>query len=293
MSTQPPSPLRVLLAWPEPARTRLWRGLRRLGVDATLSTPVEMRSWLQTTDYYHVLYLAPADWRALAASQRASLARAVTLIVLGPAAANAADLTTARAGLYFVTELEPTAWLAALTALHRSLALGHALPASAAAAADALTFVGDAACWPDPQSAPQVAAARTAAPAPLAARPSIAQSLPATATVAVARLHIAGDYVNGDKSTVSATGDQIVHLKDAAPAKLEMRAGQDQVNIVRSSGAPGQLTQTAAATQVNIQRTATATAPSADTAAAARTCPECGQALAPAHHFCSECGREV
>ncbi|MGB4978898.1 MAG: hypothetical protein WBR35_19345, partial [Anaerolineae bacterium] len=66
-----------------------------------------------------------------------------------------------------------------------------------------------------------------------------------------------------------------------------------QVNIVRSGGAPGQLTQTAAAAQVNIQRTATAAASSADTAAAARTCPGCGQALAPAHHFCSNCGREV
>lgn len=290
MSAHPPAPLRVLLAWPEPARTRLWRGLRRLGVDATLSTPVEMRSWLQTTDYYHMLYLAPADWRALSASQRASLARAVTLIVLGPAAANAADLTTARAGLYFVTELEPTAWLAALTALHRSLALGHALPASAAAAAGALIFVGDAACWPEPQPASR-AAATTPAPPPTTG--SKQPLMPATAAVAVAQLNIAGDYVNGDKSTVSATGDQIVHLKDIAPAKLEMRAGQDQVNIVRSGGAPGQLTQTAAAAQVNIQRTATATAPSADTAAAARTCPECGQALAPAHHFCSNCGREV
>lgn len=293
MSSQSPSPLRVLLAWPEPARTWLWRGLRRLGVDVTLTTPVEMRSWLQSTDYYHMLYVAPTDWRALPASQQASLGRAVALIVLGPAAAAAADLQAARAGLYFVTELEPTAWRAALTALHRSLALGHALPASTAEAASALVFVGDAACWSDPQSAPQVAASRTAAPTPLAAQPSIAQSLPATATVAVAQINIAGDFVEGDKSTVSATGDQIVQMQHSAPAKLEMRAGQDQVNIVRSGGAHDQLKQTAAAAQVNIQRIATSTAPTADTPAAARTCPECGQALDPAHRFCSNCGREV
>lgn len=290
MSAHPPASLRILLAWPEPARALLWRALRQVRVDITLSTAAEVRSWLQVADYYHMLYLAPTDWRALPASQQASLGRAVALIVLGPAAAAAADLQAARAGLYFVSELESAAWLAALTAFHRALTLGHALPASTAAAAGALAFVGDAACWPEPQPASR-AAATTPAPPPTTG--SKQPLMPATAAVAVAQINIAGDFVEGDKSTVSATGDQIVQMQDSAPAKLEMRAGQDQVNIVRSGGAPDHLTQTAAAAQVNIQRLAASTAPSTGTPAAARTCPECGGVLGPTHRFCSNCGREV
>lgn len=298
MSAQAPQPLRVLLAWPEPAATDLWRGLQALGplIDVTRAPTAELADYLQVAGYYHVLHVAPDHWRSLPLRQRGRLAGRVCLVVLGPGPAAASDAEAAAACIYLTSSRTPAEGVALCQALHQALSEGWPASEIAASSGGRLVLVGGEPTWPPlPDARPAVGAAQAdpiqgrslhvvdaqggaVAIGPGARATNVAaggtyieqQTVTSGSGIAIGSIVVRGDMVAGDKVVHHAAGDQI-NINRGAPAagKLDQRAEGDQVNVNRMGGVP------------------------TPASSAAKTCPTCGEPVQPGHRFCQGCGRQV
>ncbi len=285
-----PHPLRVLLAWPEPAATDLWRGLQAQGpqVDVTRAPAAELADYLQVAGYYHVLHVTPEHWRGLPPRQRARFAGRVCLVVLGPGPAAASDAEGAASCLYLPANQPAAEGVALYLAFHRSLSEDWRVSEVAADSGGRLVLAGGEPAWPaagaqyQPARGRQVnavdASGGAVAIGPGAKATKIAaggtyierQTVTSASGVAVGQIVVLGDAVSGDKVVHHAAGDQ-VNINRGAPAagKLEQNAAGDQVNVNRTGGAP------------------------TSASSAAKTCPTCGEPVQPGHRFCQGCGRQV
>lgn len=145
-----PRPLRVLLTWPPPASAMLRRRLdaHRPAIDVTTIPVSELKNYLVTPDYYHVLLISPVDWRTFTSILRHKFVSRVNLLVLGPDPAAFAELEDARAGLYFPSTLPLGETVLILAILHARLGQRWTLGDCLAENAGRLAFTGIETCWP-------------------------------------------------------------------------------------------------------------------------------------------------
>lgn len=293
MNARAPQPLRILLAWPEPAATELWRVLQALRpqVDVTRASAAELADHLQVACYYHVLHVTPDQWRALPPRQRGRLAGRVCLVILGPGPAATDDAAGIPSCLYAPVETSEAEGVALFQAMHQVLAEGWHLAEIVANSRGRLALAGGEPAWPAPAAPAEVdtqnppahgravnvvdAQGGAVALGPSAKAINVGaggsyieqQTVTTGSGIAIGSIVVRGDMVAGDKVVHHAAGDQINVNRGAPPAgKTEQNAGGDQVNINRMSTTPP------------------AGAPKP------RTCSKCGELVEPEHRFCLHCG---
>jgi hypothetical protein len=257
-----PARLRALIAWPAPYAAALARSLKDAGVDVTPTA--DLAAHLTVPGYYHVAYAGLAEWRGFSAKKRAALAGRVALLILGPAAATAADSEGVSACLRLPAELPPGECAALFAALHAALAEGWTLAQVAGGSGGRLAFDGAEPAWPAIEPAPRPRP-------PEGARGGwrddgrYRDNAGPGAGYGPGTIIVNGDAVFGNKLVQHAAGDQINITRGSNAAKLEQDAGGDQVNVNRTGGG----------------------AP-----AAGGTCRACGAALTPPGKFCGKCGEK-
>jgi len=290
MNVLPPRPLRILLAWPEPAATMLWRALQPLHPDAdvTLTPMAEVHGFLRDAGYFHVLHIDLADWRALTPQRRRWLAARVCLIVLGPGSPAPGDLEGAASCVYLPAVTTAEDGIALLATLHGLLAQGWRISEIIAKSGGRLALAGGEPAWPEAPSGqppsdatpdrPMSGRAVNVVDAPGGAvaigqgakATNVAaggtyiekQTVRADAGVAIGQIVVLGDSVAGDKIVHQAAGDQVNINRGTPPvAKLEQKAGGDQVNVNRTAVTP-----------------------------AVKKCAQCGQPVRADDRFCQSCG---
>jgi hypothetical protein len=257
----------VLLAWPEPIATQLYRQLQpfRPQLDVTLVPSSQAGDYLHEPGYYQALYVTPEMWRSLAHRWRQRRDAATCLVVLGPGPASAAYLAEAASALYMPSALDEAGCAALFTDLHQALRAGWPVVEAVAASAGRLALAGAEPAWP----AATTIAAGSASPsvASVAGENACAvqQTVVSNQGIVVGAITVQGDQVHGNK--------------------VVYQAGGDQVNITRSGAAPAKLAQDAAGDQVNVSR-ASHTLP-------VRRCPQCKELVRPTDRFCQSCGRQM
>ena len=243
-NASPPRPLRILLAWPEPAATTLWRALQPLHphADVTLTPMAKVQGFLHDAGYFHVLHVALADWRALTPQQRRRLAARVCLTAIGPDSAAPDDLDGAANCLYLPAVTTAEEGIALLATLHGLLAEGQSISEITAKSGGRLALAGGEPAWPAATSErpSRNAALDSAAPGrvvnvvdasggaaaigPDTKATNVAaggtyieqQTVRADAGVAIGQIVVLGDAVAGDKVVHQAAGDQ-VNVNRGAP----------------------------------------------------------------------------
>lgn len=289
-NASPPRPLRVLLAWPEPAATTLWRALQPFHphADVTRTPMAEVHRFLRDAGYFHVLHIELADWRELTVQQRRRLAARVCLIMLGPDSAAPGDLDGAASCVYLPAVTTAEEGIALLATLHGLLAQEWSVTEIIAKSGGRLALAGGEPSWPAATSErpSRNAALDSAAPGravnvvdasggavaigPDTKATNVAaggtyiehQIVTSGSDVVIGQIVVLGDAVSGDKVVHRAAGDQInINRGVPAASKLEQSAGGDQVNINRGGGAP-----------------------------AAKRCTQCGQPVQADGQFCQNCG---
>lgn len=294
--TAAPHPLRVLLAWPEPAASDLWRGLQTLGtlVDVTRAPAAELADFLRVAGYYHVLYVTPDHWRGLSPRQRARLAGRVCLVVLGPGQALAGDAEGMPSCLYMPAGQTAAEGVALCRALHQALSEGWRMSEIVASSTGRLVLAGDEPAWPSSPDARHAGSAAQASSAPGRAVTVVdAQGGAVAIGPAAQAVNVApgGSYIERQTVTAGsgiAIGSIVVKGDMVAGNKVVQHAEGDQININRGAPAAGKLAQSAGGDQVNVNRMDGAPAPDA-----ADTCPKCGEPVEPEHRFCLQCGAEL
>lgn len=282
MSAVTPPPLRVLLAWPEPAATVLWRGLQALRpqVDVTRAPVAELGDYLQVAGYYHVLHITPEQWRTMTQRQRRRCARSVALVVLGPGVSATTDLADAASVVYLPLELTPEESVASFCTLHHALSEGWSLVDIVKSSVGRLALAGVEPDWftasqPSAAGRERTVNAVNAQGGAVAIDPGARttngtpggitiehQTAFANASIGIGTFIVKGDLVTGPKVVQHADGDQVnINRGMPAAAKLEQTAGGDQMNVNRSSGTP-----------------------------AAKKCAHCGQPVEAGYRFCQSCG---
>ncbi|MCA9904512.1 MAG: zinc ribbon domain-containing protein [Anaerolineae bacterium] len=250
-----PSPLRILLVWPEPAAGALWRGLQSLRpqVDITLISATSVTDYLQEAGYYHILHVTPAYWRSLSPRQQAVFSSRVRMVILGPGQASASDLGGAASGLFMPGALPDAEVTTFYLAFHRRLAAGEEIASIVASSGDKLAMVG---------SAPSFAPEQSKNDPPPAAGYQVNQAVANNSGIVVGSIVVEGDMVSGDKVVYHTEGDQVnINRRTAGAAKLTQSAGGDQVNVNRTAGA-----------------------------SLITTCPQCSRPVHPGNRFCMSCG---
>jgi len=261
---QPRRVYHVLLAWPEPHNTALWRALRALAplISVNYAHSATLAAHLGATDYYHILHLSPLQWRAFPPAEQQRIAVRIPLIILGPEATLAEDLVCARAGLYFPETQPIEVAVNVVCEFHARLVEGYTLGSALAATQGCLALVGNARCMDtDTAPTPGPPSKATTASAPAVPAASVAGG---NSGIAIGRINVGGDAVMGNKYVQQASGDQvnISRIGDAAGGNLE--------GAMRNS------------------------CPASYNTEPQRVCRDCGNVVESAvYRFCQRCGTEL
>lgn len=294
--TYAPKPIRLLLALTDPTQTKLRRALfpLRPEVDLTCIRPNDVRAYLNEPNYYHVLHVSPMTWRGFVPAVRQNLASKVSLVFGLPEKASPADFSEPRASLYFTDEVKEERVIELCVQLYSLLNEKKTLQECVRHLGEGLAFLGTENCWTIEENTLS-RKTRTVEP-----------ETPMQEGNNAININVSGDQVNGGKTIVHATGDQVVNVRAEGTSKIVQQAGGDQVNTNRLAGANVEITQKAQGDQANVNRT-TNSVPDLEQSAGGsqanvntvtqspvlKLCSNCAKELPADAKFCSNCGTRL
>ncbi len=231
-----PTPLRLLVAWPESLTRDLQHALLPLvqarKVSLTICKLEHLDTQLQQTGYFHVLVISPAEFGKLTSSQCRRFGGRVNLLILAPTGLSRAQaldwLASASAGIAFSSDLDIETVISFLSHLCAALvspkpfaeAMNHAWQKASSQSEALLCYLSrsDGAIWP---TAAPPARPTTSPSTSIATQASVVPSSPA---VVIGRAVIETfNQVQGNLVNVNAvadhttTDDVIVPLPEPAP----------------------------------------------------------------------------